>query len=188
MINSVTLSLYNNICESNQKKRFSYPSFQGVRKSVQKDIFVSTIPKISKVTKSKLSEIAPIYLRYRESANVTSSISEVKRYLQTEFKKGDDNIICARQGEKVIGFLHYGVERSTLRSGERIRLKAMFVDEGSRDKGVAKQLLEFVQGEAGDKEIIVKARRSNEVSPYLYLNNGFSEDEEYIHLVYKNKK
>ena len=32
MINSVTLSLYNNICESNQKKRFSYPSFQGVRK------------------------------------------------------------------------------------------------------------------------------------------------------------
>ena len=48
-------------------------------------------------------------------------------------------------------------------------------------------MLEFVQGEAGDKEIIVKARRSKWSSPYLYLNNGFSEDEEYIHLVYKNK-
>lgn len=181
MINAVSFVSFNNIYKGHEQKSKISPAFQGSKS----DVFVSTIPKISKITKNKLNEIAPIYLRYRESANVTSSISEVKRYLQTEFKKGDDSIVYAKQGDKVIGFLHYGIERSTLRTGERIRLKAMFVDEEFRGKGVSKQLLGFVQEEAGDKEIVVKARRSNDVSPNLYLNNGFIEDEEYIHLVYK---
>ena len=61
----------------------------------------------------------------------------------------------------------------------------MFVDEEFRGKVVSKNLLGFVQEEAGDKEIVVKVRRSNDVSPNLYLNNGFIEDEEFIHLVYK---
>lgn len=181
MINSVSLISFNNIYKTGEQRNAFSPAFQGTKK----DVFVSTIPKLTKVTKNKLGEVAPIYLRYRESANVTSSIPEVKRYLQTEFKKGDDSIVCAKQGEKVIGFLHYGIERSTLRPAERIRLKAMFVEDEFRGKGISKQLLQFVQEEAGDKEIIVKARCTNEVSPYLYLNNGFTEDEEYIHLVYK---
>lgn len=181
MIGAVSLFSYNNIYKTREQKTNFFPSFQGVNK----DVFVSTIPKIAKVTKNKLNEIAPIYLRYRESANVTSSVSEVKRYLQIELKKGDDSIVCAKQGKNVIGFLHYGVERSTLRPAERIRIKAMFVDEEFRGKGVARQLLNFVQEEAGDREIVVKARRSNEVSPNLYLNNGFNEDEKYVHLVYK---
>lgn len=181
MINSVSLVSLNNIYKTREQKSLTFPVFQASKK----DVFVSTIPKVSKITKNKIGEIVPIYLRYRESANVTSSVSEVKKYLQKEFKKGDDSIVYAKQGEKVVGFLHYGVERSTLRPAERIRLKAMFVDEEFRGKGVSKQLLQFVQEEAGEKEIIVKARRSNEVSPYLYLNNGFHEDEEYFHLVYK---
>ncbi len=46
MINSVTLSLYNNICESNQKKSvFLILHFKELEKSVQKDIFVSDYTK-----------------------------------------------------------------------------------------------------------------------------------------------
>lgn len=61
----------------------------------------------------------------------------------------------------------------------------MFVDEEYRGKGISKQMLQQVQEEANGREIVVKVRRSNSVSPNLYLNNGFVEDDEYYHLVYK---
>ncbi len=183
MINAISIGLITNIglsSNSDGHKIQQMPVFAS-----RKDVFVSTIPKVTKLTKNKIAEICPIYLRYRESADVKSSIAEVQKYLQTEFKKGDDSIIVARVADKPVGFLHYGVERSTLRDAERIRLKAMFVDEDYRGKGVSKQLLQMVQEETGEREIVVKARRSNDVSPFLYLNNGFKEDEEYFHLVYR---
>lgn len=168
---------------NSHKSSFNYPMF----KSIPSDSFVSTIPKVSTLAEKNLAEIFPIYLRYRESANVVSSIKEVKEYLETEFKKGDDSIVVAKVLEKPVGFLHYCVERSTLRPAERIKLKAMFVDDEFRGKGISKQLLKLVQEEANEREIVVKARRSNEVSPGLYLNNGFKEDDEYFHLVYKKE-
>lgn len=181
MINPVSFAFTNNISALNNKNKVSLPVFQGAKK----DVFVSTIPKITKLSKNKINEICPIYLRYRESANVKSSVEEVKKYLQTEFKKGDDSIVVAQLDGSPVGFLHYATERSTLRPAERICLKALFVDEEYRGKGISKQLLHSVQEEAGEKEIIVKARRSNEISPRLYLNSGFVEDKEYYHLVYK---
>ncbi len=183
MINAISIGLISNtgVYSNSDGSRFRRMPVFGS----SKDVFVSTVPKVTKLTKNKISEICPIYLRYRESADVKSSIAEVQKYLQTEFKKGDDSIIVACVADKPVGFLHYGVERSTLRPAERIRLKAMFVDEDYRGKGVSKQLLQSVQQEAGEREIVVKARRTNEVSPFLYLNNGFKEDEEYFHLVYR---
>lgn len=180
MINAVSfniagLSLYK------EKKLKSKPVFCGAGK----DVFVSTIPKINKLTKNKVDEICPAYLKYRESAGVKSSVAEVKKYLQIELKKGDDGIIVAKLKDKPVAFLHYGVERSTLRPAERIRLKALFVEEEYRGKGISKQLIQRLQEEAGEREVVVKARRSNEVSPHVYLNSGFVEDEEYYHLVYK---
>lgn len=160
------------------------PSFKGI-KGIDRDVFVSTIPKITKASQSKIEEVCPIYLRYRRSANVNSSLDEVKKYLQTEFKKGDDEIVMAQIAGAAVGFLHYGIERSTLRPAERIRIKAMYVDEDHRGKGLAKQLLKKLQEEAGEREIVVKARRTNNISPNLYLNNGFEEDEKYYHLVYR---
>lgn len=182
MINAISLGLINNTqIRTNSNKAPKFPVFSGKGG----DIFVSTIPKITKLSKDKIPEICPIYLRYRESANVKSSIAEVKKYLQTEFKKGDDSIVVAHIEGKPVGFLHYEVERSTLRDAERIRLKSMFVDEDYRGKGISKQLLQSVQQEAGSREVVVKARRTNKISSSLYLNNGFREDDEYYHLVYR---
>jgi len=154
----------------------------------ERDSFVKSSPVVSMISNKNLKEIYPIYLRYRKSANVESTIGEVKNYLDIECRKNGDNIIVARQNNVPIGFLHYGKELSTLRVGERFRLKALYVDKEYRRKGVAKKLIEEMKKEAKDREIVVKARLSNIASPNLYLDTGFKVDDEYVHLVYKNNK
>lgn len=152
-----------------------------------RDTFVKSTPDISKISNKNLKEIYPIYLRYRNSANVTSSIKEVKNYLDLECRKNGDNIIVARYNNEPVGFLHYGKELSTLRVGERLRLKAMYVDKEFRRQGIAKKLVEELKKEAKDRELVVKARLSNHASPNLYLDSGFKVDDEYVHLVYQSK-
>lgn len=152
-------------------------------KSTTSDVFVSTIPKITKLNRKNLSEIYPLYLKYRESANVKSSIQEVRNFLKAEMRRTNDRIYAARVNNIPVGFLHAGEEYSTLTGNIRYRIKAMFVDEIARGKGVAKKLIKALKEDSVDTEIIVKARRSNEHSPFLYPKCGFEEDSKFIHFV-----
>lgn len=152
-------------------------------RGLTQDTFVQTTPKIVQLTKKNLKEIFPIYLKYRESANIKSSIKEVEKYLKAEVKRTEDKFYTAQVNNKIIGFLHCGKEFSTLTSNERLRIKAMFVDDEYRGKGIAKKLISALRENSPNLEIIVKARRSNEHSPYLYRNCGFEEDKNYFHFV-----
>lgn len=157
-------------------------------KGIDKDVFISTIPNIVKLTKKDFNAIYPLYLKYRESANIKSSLKEVKQFLLAEAKRTDDEFYVAKIGNRLAGFLHFGKEFSTLNAAERIRIKAMYVDEEYRGKGVAKKLINKLKEENIDKDIIVKARRTNEHSPFLYRNSGFNEDSSYIHFIYPATK
>jgi len=154
-------------------------------RGLQKDVFESTRPVITKLSRKNFKQVYELYLKYRESANVQSAISEVKKYLLEESKRTEDEIFIANVDGKPAGFLHFGKEFSTLSGNIRYRMKALFVDDKFREKGIAKELIKSLQNFAGDKEIVVKARRSNEHSPFLYPKTGFHEDENYIHFVYK---
>lgn len=167
------------------ERRINKPS-QLTFKSLDRDIFQSTIPTITKLSKKEFKQIYPLYLKYRESANVTSTIAEVRKFLSEENKRTGDEILSANIGGKAVGFLHFGKEYSTLSGNIRYRMKAMFVDESQRGKGIAKKLITAMQELAGDKEVIVKARRTNEISPHIYPKTGFHEDEDYIHFVYRS--
>lgn len=140
------------------------------------------------ISKRKIKQICQIYIRYRQSANVESTVNDVKKYLKSEFAGDKDYIIAATNGSHIIGFLHYEKEYSTLRPAYRLVLKAMFVDVEYRKRGIAKKLIQHVQNTAGNCEIRVKARMSNPASPQLYKTNGFCEDTEYVHLVYTSNK
>lgn len=169
----------------NQTSKINNRSNNITFSGLQQDVFESTIPVVTKLSKKEFKQIYPLYLKYRESANVKSSISEVKKFLTAESKRTDDEIFIAKVAGQPAAFLHFGKEYSTLSGNIRYRLKALFVDEAYRGKGVAKALLNSMQDFAGDKEIVVKARRTNEHSPFLYPRIGFHEDENYIHFVYK---
>jgi len=143
---------------------------------------------ILNITKKQIKDICPIYVRYRQSANVKSCVSEVKAYLNTEFSKNTDYILAAQINNQIVGFLHYCTETSTLRPASRIVLKAMFVDTEYRRCGIAKTLISQLQQHTKINEIRVKARRTNHASPNLYLQNGFTEDIEYTHLVYRKEQ
>lgn len=167
------------------ERRVSHP-FQPAFRGFDKDVFQSTIPTITKLSRKEFKQIYPIYLRYRESANATSTIAEVKKYLLEENKRTEDEIFTAAVAGKPVGFLHFGKEFSTLSGNIRYRMKALFVDEEYRGKGIAKRLVEAMQEFAADKEVVVKAKKSNEVSPFLYPKTGFQEDPDFIHFVYRN--
>ncbi len=154
-------------------------------RGLDKDIFQSTTPVITKLTKSNFKEIYDLYLKYRESANVKSSIKDVKKFLNDEHRRTEDEIFVAKINDKPVGFLHFGKQFSTLSGNIRYVIKAIFVNEEHQGKGIAKKLIKSIQDFAGNTEIIVKARRSNEHSPFLYPKTGFKEDEQYIHFVYK---
>ena len=160
-------------------------SYNCIFTGLKQDCFESTIPVVSRVSPKELKQIYPLYVKYRASAGVNSSIKEVSKYLSAETKRGEDAIFAAKIADKPVAFLQLGKEYSTLRNDFRYRIKALFVDDEYRGKGVAKALVNHIKNYADDKEIIVKARRTNEHSPFLYQNTEFKEDEKYIHFVYK---
>jgi len=139
------------------------------------------------ITKKEIKTITPLYMQYRQSANLYPTVQEIKKYLNTERTRGDDYFIIAHESNRPVGFLHYTIERSTLRPAQRIRIKAVFVSKKYREQGIAKQLLKELKKCAGAREIVVKARRSNNKSCNMYNSDGFTEDMEYIHLTYRNK-
>lgn len=156
-----------------------------IRKSF--DRFNSDKLNIMHIKKNKICNLCPIYIRYRQSANINPSFSDVKKYLKNEFSNPDNHILIASQDGKIVGFLHYCTEHSTLRPADRITLKAMFVDSEYRNQGIAKKLIAYIQEHLTVTEIRVKARRANAISSKMYINSGFYEDTEYMHLVYRPK-
>jgi len=132
-----------------------------------------------------IKDICPLYMQYRQSAGLHPTMQEIIKYLNTERSKGDDHFIVANASHRPVGFLHYTIERSTLRPAHRIRIKAVFVTEEYQGQGIAKQLLKELQQCAAPCEIVVKARRSNKKSCNLYTGAGFAEDTEYMHMTYQ---
>lgn len=181
-ISAISNTIFPSAVSEKHINRSSQLTFTGLNR----DVFQSTIPKITKLSGKDFDQIYPIYLRYRESANITSSIAEVKKYLLEENKHAGDEIFTASLSGKPIGFLHFGKEHSTLSGNVRYKIRALFVDEEYRGKGIAKSLVKAIQDFAGDKEVVVKARKTNKVSPFLYPKIGFQEDPDFIHFVYKN--
>ena len=77
------------------ERRINKPS-QLTFKSLDRDIFQSTIPTITKLSKKEFKQIYPLYLKYRESANVTSTIAEVRKFLSEENKRTGDEILSGK--------------------------------------------------------------------------------------------
>lgn len=145
----------------------------------------SITPVVEQLSRDNFNEVYPLYVKYRASAGVKSSIEEVKEYLLAESQRNEDEIFITKKDNKPVGFLHFGKEYSTLRPDFRYRIKALFVDTASRGFGFAKELIDAMKNFAGSKEIVVKARKTNQNSPLVYRNSEFQEDSEYTHFVYK---
>ena len=167
-----------------RKRQTPNLSFRGLTK----DVFEKSTPVITKLSKKDFKEIYGLYVKYRESANVKSTVDEVKKFLTLKNTRTGDEFFTEKVQDKNIGFLHFGKEYSTLSGDYRYRIKAMYIEEEYRGKGIAKKLITAMKNFANDKEIIVKARRTNEHSPYLYSKSNFNEDGEYIHYVYRKSK
>jgi len=163
------------------RRRTVSPSFCGLKP----DMIESASLSVRRLSRENFNEVYDIYLKYRESANVKSTVDAVKKYLLEENRRTDDEFFLAQNGETPAGFVQFGKEFSTLSGNIRYRIKALFVDENFRKSGVARQLIKALQNFVGDKELVVKARRNNKISPVLYQKTDFHEDDEFFHFVFQ---
>ena len=138
---------------------------------------------ITKISDGNFQTIYELYIKYRNSAGIQSSLSEISKYLASELKKYGDEFFVKQINGTAVGFMQFITEQSTL-SGTRYRIKAMYIDDKYQGNGFAKQLIQALKNHTEKSDIIVKTKRTNKISPSLYLSNGFIEDDEFIHFVY----
>jgi len=91
----------------------------------------------------------PYWLAYQEFYNVNLSSAVTQTTWQRFFDEAEP-IYCAvaKQGEKVLGFVHYVIHRSTWATQDYCYLEDLYVSPATRGQHIGKSLIEYVQKQA----------------------------------------
>ena len=97
---------------------------------------------------SELDELAVLFNRYREFQGQPSNLPAAREFLQARFNLGDSTVFVARETNLPIGFAQLYPSYSSVSLARVFVLNDLFVQESSRRKGVAAQLLAAVEAYA----------------------------------------
>ena len=91
----------------------------------------------------------PYWLAYQDLYKVCLSSKVTETTWQRFFDEAEP-VYCAvaKQGDKVLGFVHYVIHRSTWAESNYCYLEDLFVSEDVRGQHIGKQLIEHVQQQA----------------------------------------
>lgn len=91
----------------------------------------------------------PYWLAYQEFYNVNLSSAVTQTTWQRFFDEAEP-IYCAvaKQGGKVLGFVHYVIHRSTWATQDYCYLEDLYVSPATRGQHIGKSLIEYVQKQA----------------------------------------
>ena len=91
----------------------------------------------------------PFWLAYQEFYNVNLS-SAVNQTTWQRFFDEAELIYCAvaKQGDKILGFVHYVIHRSTWATQNYCYLEDLYVCPATRGQHIGKSLIEYVQKQA----------------------------------------
>lgn len=105
------------------------------------------------VQASDYSEWLSRWLNYQQFYGVTLS-EETTASTWARFFDTDQPLYCAvaKQGQSLIGFVHYVFHPSTWSVDDFCYLEDLFVDKRSRGKNIGKQLIEYVKQQAAESQ------------------------------------
>lgn len=91
----------------------------------------------------------PYWLAYQEFYKVNLS-HEVTQTTWQRFFDDAEPVYCAvaKEGDKVLGFVHYVIHRSTWAETDYCYLEDLYVSPESRGQHIGKRLIEYVQKQA----------------------------------------
>lgn len=105
------------------------------------------------VQASDYSEWLSRWVNYQQFYGVTLS-EETTASTWARFFDTDQPLYCAvaKQGQSLIGFVHYVFHPSTWSVDDFCYLEDLFVDKRSRGKNIGKQLIEYVKQQADERQ------------------------------------
>lgn len=108
---------------------------------------------VSPVEEKDFVQWLPYWLSYQQFYQVQLS-EQVTATTWARFFDPDRPVYCAvaRQGDKILGFVHYVFHASTWAEADYCYLEDLFVSADARGKLLGKQLIEFVQKHAQSRQ------------------------------------
>ncbi|MEB0140135.1 MULTISPECIES: GNAT family N-acetyltransferase [unclassified Undibacterium] len=131
---------------------------------------------------SDLDKLATILDQYRQFYGRTSDVSAVREFLQARFLYKESSTFVAIDGDRILGFTQLYPSFSTLSLERIFILNDLYVDENSRQRGVAKRLIAAAAEYAtslGALSLTLSTAKSNEAAQALYSATGWVRDEHY---------
>lgn len=104
---------------------------------------------VSAVEEQDFVQWLPYWLNYQQFYKVQLS-EQVTATTWSRFFDEECPVYCAvaRQGDKILGFVHYVFHASTWAEADFCYLEDLFVATDARGKSVGKHLIEYVQAQA----------------------------------------
>lgn len=114
----------------------------------------------------------PYWLAYQEFYKVNLS-HEVTQTTWQRFFDGAEPVYCAvaKEGDKVLGFVHYVIHRSTWAETDYCYLEDLYVSPEARGQHVGKRLIEYVQKQARTQKcdrLYWHTQETNQTAQKLY--------------------
>jgi ribosomal protein S18 acetylase RimI-like enzyme len=133
---------------------------------------------------AEIEEVSILFDRYRVFYQQRSDIEAARFFLQQRFERDDSKIFIARVDDIIVGFTQLYPSFSSVSMKPIWILNDLFVAESSRNKGIAKSLMDAAAHfgrETGAIRIILATQVSNAAAQSLYQSLGYSKNEDFYY-------
>jgi ribosomal protein S18 acetylase RimI-like enzyme len=132
---------------------------------------------ITKALANEISDLAILFDAYRVFYGAEPSLIRSIQFIRERIEKSDSTLFIAKENEKAIGFTQLYPLFSSVSMSKVLVLNDLFVEPGSRSKGIGewliKHALEFARLE-GYTRMTLSTAKDNPAQK-LYERIGFSE-------------
>jgi ribosomal protein S18 acetylase RimI-like enzyme len=135
---------------------------------------------LRRATLDDLDAVAPLFDAYRRFYSQPGDLQRARDYLQERMTLGESVVLLAQRDGEVVGFTQLYPIFSSVRTARTWLLNDLFVAEGARRFGVARELLDAADAfarEQGAAGLMLETMADNAPARALYRAAGWHEDD-----------
>jgi ribosomal protein S18 acetylase RimI-like enzyme len=136
---------------------------------------------IEKITHSS-DGIVYLFDCYRQFYNKEGDYWGTKRYVDAQLLRGTTTILVVKARSGMLGFIQFG-HRHCSCAGKVLLLNDLFVEPGSRNMGIGRELMEAAldYGKAEGASVVeLETEIDNKAGQHLYESLGYKRDRRYV--------
>ena len=145
--------------------------------------------KIKQATIENLEPLAKLFDQYRQFYTQPPSLEESMLFIRNRIENRDTTIFIAQDSAgNVLGFTQLFPSFSSISVKPKWILNDLYVNENSRNKGVAKLLMAAAEGLAAETEadsIFLEVQVENKSAQTLYESLGYLKETEHFSYILK---